>query len=234
MLAAIRDEDPTLLREAVLEVAEMRGSVDVYAVDRALAQFMARHLQGGATPDAEALSALLMVFGAQGIALPATTTTMFRALVTLEGTLGALVPGYQVIDAAMRVGSSLVTEQLTPERLRATARDELVKLAPLLQRAPRHLDRIATLVERGELRTRISVLSDPHDVRVLTRLVNRAVLALVGSTLGVVSAVLLGVEGGPVLASGVRLLDVLGYAGLFAGVVLILRVVLAAVSEETS
>jgi ubiquinone biosynthesis protein len=232
MLTAIRDGDPTLLREATLEVAEVRGQVDVYRLDRTLAQFMARHISGGATPDAAALSELLNVFGAHGIALPPTTTTMFRALVTLEGTLNALVPGYRVVEAAEQLGKRLTDEALSPASFSETAREELIKLAPLLQRAPRHLDRIATLVERGELRTRVSFLSDQQDVRVVSRLVNRAVLAVTGSTLGIVSAILLGLDGGPALAPHLTLLQLLGYVGLASGAILILRVVLAALRED--
>jgi ubiquinone biosynthesis protein len=232
MLAAIDHGDPTRLREAVLEVADVRGQVDTHILDRQLARFMAHHLGDGATPDAEALSQLLGVFGAHGIALPATTTTMFRALVTLEGTLTTLVPGYRVVESAQEVGRRLLVDRIGPSSLRDDAQRELLTLLPALQRAPHHLDRIATLVERGELRTRVSLLSEKRDVDVLTRLVNRGVLALVGSALGIVSAVLLGVDTGPDLSPTVSMLDVLGYAGLAAGAVLVLRVVLAAVQED--
>lgn len=232
MLGAIRDGDPTRLREAVVEVAEVRGEIDVHEVDRALARFMARHLHGGATPDAEALNDLLSVFAAHGLALPATTTTMFRTLVTLEGTLNALVPGFRVIDAAQSIGRDLVNEQLSPTSLRERSRDELLELVPLLRSAPRHLDRIATLIERGQLRTQMSLLSEARDVAVVTRLVNRGVLALLGSTLGIVSAILLSVGGGPMISSALSLPDLLGYAGLAFGAVLVLRVVLTVAHDK--
>ncbi len=227
MLRALRSGEPALLREAVLDVAECRRQVDVYRLDRSLARFMAEHLGGGATPDAEALSRLLAVFAAQGIVLPATTTTMFRALVTLEGTLNVLSPGYRVVEAAQRLGAEMTSRVLAPGTLRETAERELAVLLPLLRQAPRHLDRLATLAERGELRTQVSLLGDPRDVEVVTVLVNRSVLALLATGLGGVSAALLAIEGGPALNPSLSMLDTLGYAGLAAGAVLLMRVVLA-------
>jgi ubiquinone biosynthesis protein len=226
MLRALEAGEPTALREAVLDVAECRGQVDVYRLDRPLARFMAEELGGGATPDAEALSRLLAVFGSHGIVLPATTTTMFRALVTLEGTLTALSPGYRVVEAAQRLGAELVGQNLEPDNLRDTAQREISTLLPLLRQAPRHLDRLATLTERGELRTQVRLLGDSRDVEVVTGLVNRSVLALLATGLGGVSAALLAIDGGPSLNPSLSMLDVMGYAGLAAGAVLLMRVVL--------
>ena len=124
----------------------------------------------------------------------------------------------------------MLAGRLRPDAVQAMLRDEAIRLAPLMQRAPRHLDRIATLIERGELRGHVSLFSSDRDVALVTRLVNRAILGLAGATLGIVSAGLLAIDsaGGD---AGMPLLDVLGYAGLFSGIVLILRVVLAALRE---
>lgn len=157
---------------------------------------------------------------------------MFRALVTLEGSVNALAPGYRVVESAQRLGGELMATELRPGSLMESARTELVRLVPLLERAPHHLDRLATLAERGELRAQVSLLGDAHDVGIITRLVNRVVLAVLASALGVVSAMLLGVDGGPALTPDLTMMEVLGYAGLVAGAVLVLRVVLAAVREE--
>ena len=59
-------------------------------LERALARFMACHLGPGATPTAAMLTELLQIFLALGIAMPPTTSLLFRALATLEGTLRTL------------------------------------------------------------------------------------------------------------------------------------------------
>ena len=75
------------------------------------------------------------------------------------------------------------------------AKDELLKVAPLLRRMPRHVDRVATIVERGDLRARISLLSSEDDVRLLTRLLNRVLLAFLGGIVGFMSVILIGTDG---------------------------------------
>jgi ubiquinone biosynthesis protein len=231
LVAAIRDQDPTLLREAIGQVADLPAGADVIDLERALARFMADHLSSGGAPDAAMLTDLTRLLADHRIRLPQATTTMFRALVTLEGTLQVLDPDFQLLESAEQLGAGMVREQLRPESLQTMLRDEALRVAPLLQRAPRHLDRIATLIERGELRGHVSLFSSDRDAELVSRLVNRAIVGLAGATLGVVSAVLLAIPTGPASDPRAALLEVLGYAGLFAGMVLILRVVLAALRE---
>lgn len=87
------------------------------------------------------------------------------------------------------------------------------------------MDRIATQIERGELSTRVSLFSNPRDVRVITRLANRATLAFIGFTLGIVSIWLLAAQGGPKITGELTLFDLLGYLGLFGGAILVMCVV---------
>ena len=48
---------------------------------------------------------------------------------------------------------------------------------------------MATLIERGELRANLSLFATERDARVLTRLVDRVVVAFVGAALGIVSGI---------------------------------------------
>jgi len=216
----------------VLEVATLRQRLDERQLERALARFMARHLgTDAATPSAAMLQELLAIFLAFGIAMSPGTSLLFRTLVTLEGTLSLLCPGYPIVQAAEDFAAELVQERLAPPTWQDTAKQELVTVLPILRRAPRHLERVATLIERGELGGRISLFSDDRDVAVVSRLVNRVVLGLLGGMVALVSVGLLAVPGGPQLTRSTSLLDLFGYMGLFLAAVLILRVVLAALRE---
>jgi len=231
MLTAIRRNDPELLREAVLDIAVAREPVDERRLERALARFMTRHLGAGAVPNVAMLQDLVRTFLDLGIALPASTTLLFRMLVTLEGTLTTLCPGYQLIQAAQDFAPSLIQERVDATDLGGQIRDEAAALLPVLRRAPRHLDRVATLIERGELRATVSMFATERDARVLTRLVNRAILAFVGAALGIVSVLLLGLSGGPIVSGTVSLFDIFGYTGLALSTVLLLRVVVLAIKD---
>ncbi len=231
MMLAISRRDASQLRQAVLEVATLRRRFDDDQLERALARFMARRLGPGAAPSAAMLSDMMQLLFTFGIALPAEFGTFFRALITLEGTLRTLSPGYLVIDEAQKLATEWARERLAPSSVRELATKELLSLAPILRRMPRHLERIATLAERGDLAARVSLFSDSHDVRVLTRLVNRFLLALIGSVGGIISVLLIGTQGGPLFTGETSLFQFFGYFGLFWCLVLILRVVVAVLHD---
>jgi ubiquinone biosynthesis protein len=185
----------------------------------------------GATPSAAMFNELLQLFFSFGITLPPEFSTFFRAMVTLEGTLTTLRPGYAVIDAARAIATEWGRERVTPGTLEELARHELFSLAPLLRRLPRHVDRLATIVQRGDLRANVSLFRDAEDVRALTRLVNRVVLAFLGGVVGVMSVVLVGIEGGPPFTGDTSLYEFFGYFGLFCSTVLVLRVLVAVLRD---
>jgi ubiquinone biosynthesis protein len=174
---------------------------------------------------------LLQLFFTFGINLPPELSTFFRALITLEGTLTTLSPGYPVIDRAEAIAAESVKARLVPASLEEFARDELIRMGPLLRRLPRRLDRMANQIERGNLRARVSLFSDPHDERVITKLVNRTVLALTGGVVGVIGVMLLGVGGGPPFAGETSLYEFFGYFSLFCSVVLIMRVIVSVLHD---
>jgi ubiquinone biosynthesis protein len=231
MLVAVRQRDAGLLRAAVLEVATLRRHFDDDQLERALARFMSRHLAEGAAPSAAMFNDLLQLFFAFGINLPPEFSTFFRALVTLEGTLTTLSPGYLVIEAAEQMAAEWARASLAPTSLEDLARRELGSLALLLRRAPRQLDRIATIVQRGDLQARVRLFADEDDVRTVTRLLNRAVLAVLGGVVGVLSVMLLGTQGGPPFTGDTSLFQFFGYFGLFCATVMILRVLVAVLRD---
>lgn len=231
VLTAIHRRDPAQLRDAVLTVATLHRPLDDRALERAFARFMARHLTTDAVPSAAMLTELLQIMLVLGIAMPPTTTLLFRTFVTLEGTLRTLCPGYPLVQAAEEFASSLARERATPATLKDGAQDELLALVPLLRRVPRHLDHLATIVERGDARVRVSLFSDDRDARIAAELVNRLVLAVLGGLVGLMSVALLAVPGGPQVSPSTSLFDVFGYMALFLATVVLLRALLAAMRD---
>jgi len=77
----------------------------------------------------------------------------------------------------------------------------------------------------------VSLFSNPTDVDVVTRLVNRVVLGLVSTMLGLMSVIMLGINQGPTLADGVELIQVVGAIGLVSSSILMLRLVASIVRD---
>ena len=90
---------------------------------------------------------------------------------------------------------------------------------------------MANQIERGNFRARVSLFSDEHEERVVTKLVNRTVLALVGGVVGVIGVMLLNVRGGPPFAGHTSLYEFFGYFSLFCSVVLIMRVIVSVLHD---
>jgi ubiquinone biosynthesis protein len=112
-------------------------------------------------------------------------------------------------------------------------KDAFLSTLPHLRRLPDRLDRLLMLAGRGDLRIRHIVDEDSR--RILRTLANRALLAAIGATFLLVSALLLvPAEEGPMLSDEVGLFEILGYGGLVAGTVLLLRVVGAVARDGTT
>lgn len=87
------------------------------------------------------------------------------------------------------------------------------------------------MIQQGELTGRISLFSTDRDVEVIKGLLSQVVLAFVGASLMLLSVLLIGIDTGPTLTEDTNLFEVLGYIGLSLGVILVLRVTLAALRD---
>jgi ubiquinone biosynthesis protein len=231
-LLSMRLEQPALLYDALMTVGAIEAEHDPNAVERELAQFLTS-LAGSGQPGPEALTDLLRLTTRLGMRLPPSTTTMFRALATLAGTLETLSPGYPILEVTAEIGGDEMKERMTPTSLGEHVIQEWAELGPLLRRAPRHLDHIARLAEHGRLTGRIRLFAFPEEVKVLERLLNRVVLTLLTIGLGGISVALLTSEGGPQVAGiQVRIFELLGWATAAFATLLLLRILLGVLRSE--
>jgi ubiquinone biosynthesis protein len=192
---------------------------------------MAEHMRPTGTIDPGVLEDLVSTLTRFGVRLPGDLVTLTRALATLDGTMRVLAPGMSMVSAAMEMMTSTTAPKpIDPE---AIVRRELEAALPHLRRMPERIDRILTLAGRGELRLRSIVDEDQN--RIVRTLANRALLGTVGSAFLVASALLLIADDpGPTLATSSGLFEIFGFGGLFAGTVLLLRVVAAVARDGTT
>lgn len=228
-LLAIDRGDPAGLYDALLEVMVRPDDLDEQRLQRALGQFMARHLNPGATPEVEMFTDLFRLVASYDLMVPPEVAAVFRALATLEATLGRLAPGFDIVAESRTFAAAQLSGQLQPTSLRQAANDELPTLLPMLRRLPRRADRITNALEHGRLGLGVRLFADPRDRRFLTTLVHQILLAFLGATTGIMAVLLLGSSGGPKLSPTVSLFQVLGYNLLVVSAVLILRVLVTTV-----
>jgi ubiquinone biosynthesis protein len=230
MLIALVKRDASLLRDGVERVADVGAHVSRDKLDRALARLLADHVGAGGTVDVRALADLVPLLGEFEITLPGDLVVLLRALITLDGTLGVLSPGFSVIAAGKQLAQEAAAEQSSDPN--DVMQEALVAELPVLRRLPADVGRTLSLASRGSLQFRLVAAED--DERFARTLWNRTLLAVVGSAFVLTSVLLMGIEVGPVLGGDTRLVVVLGAGGMFLGVVLLLRVVAAVVRDGTS
>ena len=77
----------------------------------------------------------------------------------------------------------------------------------------------------------MSLFSIEEDVRTVTKIVNRVILAFLGGTVGVISLILLGIKGGPDFTNKTSLYEFFVDFGLFCSTVLVMRVLVAVLRD---
>jgi ubiquinone biosynthesis protein len=224
LMLALGRGDPAALRDALLDLVTRTEEIDEWQLERALGQFMARHLAGGTAATAEMFTDLFRLASRFELAVPPEIATVLRALATLEGTLSLLTPGLDIAAEARQYAADRMAGQLFPHAVQKTAADELAALLPVLRRLPRRFDRVTGAVEQGRLSLNVRLFADERDRRVVTGLANQLLLTLLGAASGIVAAMLLGTPGGPKVAPGVSLYQLIGYNLLLIAAIFALRV----------
>ncbi len=236
LLIALDRHNATMLSEALLDLAHAqpeRSTADEDRLMRALAQLMAQRLGPGMPLEPAVFAELFELVIAFGLAFLPVIGGVFRALVTLQGTLEMLAPGFQLLEEARTVGAELIQEAMAPSSLRSAATNELMTLLPLLRRLPRRMDRISAALERGTLSVNVRLFADERDTSFLMSMVSLGVLAFLGAALGIMAVLLLSIKGGPPLTPEISVYQLFGYLSLFIGMVLMLRVVISIARQRT-
>jgi ubiquinone biosynthesis protein len=227
-LLAIGRRQPRLLREAVMELCASGGQpADADALDRALAQLIARRLGPGMKPGTELFADLLALLARFDLTIDPQLAGLFRALATLEGTLRLLTADFDLLEEAEKAAADLGLGLPTPAAAAGDLTGDLLELLPALRRLPRRLDQLGQLAERGELTLRVRLFADRRDAQHLDRLTDRFILAFFSASIGLVSVLLLALPAQAITPGGTSISQAIGYAGLTAATLLGLRVLAA-------
>jgi ubiquinone biosynthesis protein len=223
-LLAIDHGDPVAATDALLEIVYRPDVIDERALERAVGQFMTRHLAAGVTLGPAMFNDLFRIITSHDLGVPPEVAAVFRALATIEGTITRISPGFDLVAASRQFAAAHVTDRLAPDALRRTATEELATLLPMLRRLPRRIDRIAAAAESGRLGLNVRLFADERDRRHFTGLLHQALLAVLGATAGIMAVLLLGTPGGPKVTESMSLFQLFGYNLLVISAVLVLRV----------
>ncbi|MFB6559934.1 ABC1 kinase family protein [Streptomyces sp. NPDC056400] len=227
ILVALHRNDPAALCDALLELVSHPEDIDERVLERSLGRFLARHFAPGLRPDREMFTDLFRLVSRHGLHVPPDIAAVFRSLATMEGSLGRLVPEFDIVASARDYAVALHTKKFRPEALSKTIADEVIGLVPVLRRIPRRIERIGSAIENGQLSVKVRVLADPRDRRFIRTLVHETLLTVLSSTIGLMAVLLVRTDGGPQLGPSLTLVQLIGYNLLVVSGVLVLRTLFA-------
>jgi ubiquinone biosynthesis protein len=224
-------KDPVILARAARHLAGTDESTDGRALEADIGLVLTDGLTSGSL-DPKAMSAVLDVMARHGLAVPSAMTVLSRALVTLEGTLRTIEPGFNIAREVNELLPALAERQQDemPEQLKK----ELLRVLPSLRTLPGHVEAISAQLRSGRMSVRVERYAG-QDRAVVSRWVDRVLFAAIGMT-GLLSSAVLLLASGAIGAEqeGVRdALQVAGFFGLVVASVMQMRAVAQLLRDES-
>lgn len=216
--------DPIFATDALLDLVERPDSLNEHRLERTLGQFMALYLAPGVAPDMKMFSDLFRIIADFGLSVPPEIAAVFRTIATLEGTLTAIAPGFNIVAEARGFAADYLSDRIKPRSVARTLTEELTTLLPMLRRMPRRLDRISMALEEGRLNVNVRPLANESDRQTVRGLLHEALLTVLASAAGIMAAILIGEDGGPRMSDAVSMFQFLGYVLLTLALILAMRV----------
>jgi len=148
--------------------------------------------------------------------VPQNLYLMDKALLTLEGILKQLDPGFDYFAAAQPYVEELIKRKHHPRQLLRTAQKNLTALSDMANNLPRQLRSVVGKVMRGDIQVKLQHEGLRHAVRDLDRSSNRIAFSLITAAIIVASSIIIHSGQGQKLF-GLPVFGLIGYviAGLF-------------------
>lgn len=210
LLLAVDRADSIAATDALLEVLDRGPGLDDQRLERELGALISRAASVGTAGTAGLFSELLSLVVRHGLSVPPQIAAVFRALGALEGTLGQIDPGLDVVEATRSAGRELIGQRLSPAALREGVEEQLARMLPTLQRLPRRVDALAESLQRGELSVNVRLLADARDRSFLTGMVQQLTMTVLAAACAIAGIMLVVADTGPLVAEGILLYPLLG------------------------
>lgn len=210
LLAADR-ADGIAATDALLELLDRPTDLDDRRLERQVGQLLLRYGGGlGQSGSAELFADLISLVVAHRFAIPTSIAAAFRALGALEGSLGVLSDGLDLVAAARSQGQELLSEQLQPDAVRREIEGQVAGWLPIVQRLPRRIDQLGAQLEEGRLSVGVRLFGQREEREFLTSIVHQLVIAVLAAALALCGVMFVVAPGGPVVLAGISLFHLLG------------------------
>ncbi|XZE18306.1 ABC1 kinase family protein [Pirellulaceae bacterium SH449] len=227
MLFAVYCQDSALLTSLIKRAGKIPPAIDEAMLSNDVADLIATYSsQPIESIDlAMALNDATDILHRHRITLPSQMGLLIKTLVTLQGTIRELSPGFSILEAVQPAVMQLRRGRFSPRRQLRRIRRLYVELEGLVERMPSQISSLMELIQEGRLDVHLS-----H--RGLSPSINRLVLGLLTSSLLLGSSILMASKVPPLLFTkggpfGLQDLSILGLAGFLTSLLVAVRILLA-------
>jgi ubiquinone biosynthesis protein len=215
----VATRDTSTLARAVRHLAGEDSIVDLRTLEDDLGTTLTELEEGGGI-DPQLIGQVLEVMRRHEMRPPASMSLLGRALLTLEGTLRIIAPGFNLAESSRQVVADEHRDAFgTPAEI---VKREALRSLPSLRTLPEHVETIAGQLRAGRLTVRTERYAGT-DRAVVDQWVDRLVLTGIGGA-GVVASAIVLLAAAATHEHDVRVaLWILGFAGLACASVLLMR-----------
>lgn len=227
MLFAVYSQDSALLTSLIKRAGKIPPAIDEAMLSNDVADLIATYSSQPIEHIdlAMALNDATDILHRHRITLPSQMGLLIKTLVTLQGTIRELSPGFSILEAVQPAMIQLRRGRFSPRRQLRRIRRLYVELEGLVERMPSQISSLMELIQEGRLDVHLS-----H--RGLSPSINRLVLGLLTSSLLLGSSILMAskvppllfTEGGPL---GLQDLSIMGLGGFVISSLVAMRILLA-------
>jgi len=218
--------EPVVVARAVRHLSGADATADLQTLESDIGQLMVE-TSGGFDPTV--MAQVLSVMGRHGLRVPASMTSLSRALLTLDGTLKLIDPTFDLATEATATAGALQGPE--SDVIGDLLQQELRRSLPALRTLPEHLDELATQLRSGRMSVRVERFAD-RDERVVSGWIDRVLMGVFGCVGMVASGILL-VAAELANTQDIRLaLQAIGFIGLVFSSVLFMRSVAQVLRRE--
>ena len=216
VFTAVATGNAYLLKEALMGLVHVRGSVDHGALLDSLGRLLVEY----STAEMKeinvgtVLTEVIEILRDQNLVMVSSVTMLARGFVTIEGVIAHISPDTSVIEI---VSKHVIAQQADPQYLATKAFDLITSTAEsveALAKLPTQLSNTLEMIDRGQIKVNADVDVSSRILATIYASVGRLSLALLSAGLFLGSSILCTTHMEPQLL-GVPVLGVLGYLGAF-------------------
>lgn len=234
-LVGIHQNDAALVVDGISLLVENAEDINRHEMEQAISQILLKINYVSSIPTDVLIYSIFSVAREFGLHFYPAVSVTLRAIVTLDGTLSIINPGFEIFREIKDFSndylkSSLLKPFKEPRATKQVIEEELALMLPNLRKVPRRIDQLFKKVESGKIILHHDIFSDKSNARFVTQLFSRFVLLFVGITFGIISVALLAISQFMHTAYAVYL-NTAAYLGLFLCAILLVRLSIQAIRD---